>query len=146
MRNYDVDFYAWTQEQAALLRAGKLSELDTANLLEEIEAMGRSERAALRSNLIRLFQHLLKWRYQPSHCGKSWRLTIKEQRRRIADNLGDNPSLNHVMPELALAAYKTARKVAADETDLPLVTFPEDNPWTIEQALEENYFPGEHHA
>jgi len=39
---YDSDFYGWTQEQAGLLRSGRLAELDTKNLLEEIELMGAS--------------------------------------------------------------------------------------------------------
>ena len=41
MTNYDQDFYGWTQEQAALLRTGQLNDLDIANLIEEVEAMGR---------------------------------------------------------------------------------------------------------
>jgi hypothetical protein len=41
---YDSDFYAWANEQAALLRAGRLSEADVENIAEEIESMGRSER------------------------------------------------------------------------------------------------------
>jgi hypothetical protein len=41
---YDRDFYAWANEQATLLRAGKLNEADIENIAEEIESMGRSER------------------------------------------------------------------------------------------------------
>ena len=33
---HETDFYTWTQEQAALLRAGRLAELDTTNLIEEM--------------------------------------------------------------------------------------------------------------
>ena len=47
--SYDSDFYGWTQEQADLLRSGRLTELDTQNLLAEIEAMGRRERRELES-------------------------------------------------------------------------------------------------
>ena len=38
---YEQDFYMWTQEQAAILKAGALSQLDVANLIEEIESMGK---------------------------------------------------------------------------------------------------------
>ena len=41
---YEVDFYAWTQRQGALLREGRFSELDMTNLIEEIESLGRSEK------------------------------------------------------------------------------------------------------
>ncbi len=41
MRNlYTSDYYGWTQQQAELLRSGKLGDLDVDNLLEEIESMG----------------------------------------------------------------------------------------------------------
>jgi hypothetical protein len=38
--NYEEDFYAWTAEQARLLRSGELSAVDAANVAEEIESMG----------------------------------------------------------------------------------------------------------
>ena len=45
--NYEHDFYAWANEQAALLRAGKLSSADITNIAEEIESMGRGEKREL---------------------------------------------------------------------------------------------------
>jgi hypothetical protein len=57
---YSQDLYAWTQEQAALLREGALQKLDRANLIEEIEDLGRSARQELRSYLEGLVLHLLK--------------------------------------------------------------------------------------
>ncbi len=41
---YDEDFYAWTVEQAKLLRSGELSQIDAANVAEEIESLGRQDR------------------------------------------------------------------------------------------------------
>jgi hypothetical protein len=63
--DYEKDFYAWTVEQSRLLRSGELSSIDAANIAEEIESMGRSDRRELRSRLAVLAMHLLKWRYQP---------------------------------------------------------------------------------
>lgn len=65
MINYEQDFYGWTMEQAALLKSGRLNELDIQNLIEEVETMGRSEKRALESRLSVLLLHLLKWHYQP---------------------------------------------------------------------------------
>ena len=45
---YDDDFFAWTQEQARLLRAGELTAVDVENLAEEIESVGRSDRREIR--------------------------------------------------------------------------------------------------
>ena len=75
---YDRDFYAWANQQAALLRAGRLAEADIENIAEEIESMGRSEKRELVSRLVVLLQHLLKWQFQPLFRGASWRLTYRE--------------------------------------------------------------------
>ena len=49
--SYEEDFYSWAHEQAARLRAGDWQAVDVANVAEEIETLGRSEAAALRSSL-----------------------------------------------------------------------------------------------
>ena len=82
------DFYAWANEQAALLRAGRLTEADIENIAEEIESMGRSEKRELVNRLTVLLLHLLKWQFQPALRGNSWRLSIEKQRYRLEDHLG----------------------------------------------------------
>lgn len=57
---YESDFYSWTQEQARLLRSGQLDALDVANIIEEIETRGRSERASLKSAYRLICSHLLR--------------------------------------------------------------------------------------
>jgi len=57
---YDTDLAAWADETAELVRAGRFDEIDLENLAEEIEALARSERKALRSQLKRLLLHLIK--------------------------------------------------------------------------------------
>lgn len=66
LHNYEHDFYAWTQEQSQLLRAGLLQLIDIEHLAEEIEDMGRAERRELESRLETLLMHLLKWQFQIS--------------------------------------------------------------------------------
>ena len=62
---YDRDFFAWSREQADLLRAGKLAQADIEHIAEEIDSMGRAEKRMLISRLSVLLLHLLEWRYQP---------------------------------------------------------------------------------
>ena len=84
---YDQDFYAWTQQQAVLLRAkGVWRELDYGNLAEELESLGKRDRRELERRLEVLVMHLLKWCYQPERRerSRSWRSSIREQRRRLA--------------------------------------------------------------
>lgn len=138
---YDRDFYAWANEQAALLRAGNLSAADIAHIAEEIESMGRSEKRELINRLTVLLMHLLKWRYQPSLRGNGWRLTIEEQRYRLADHLTDNPSLSAKLPEAAASAYRLALVEAERETGLPRTTFPTLCPWPFDQIMAEDFWP-----
>lgn len=138
---YDTDFYQWTQAQAAHLRAKEWVALDVDHLAEEIESLGARDRRALRSQLMRLGQHLLKWRYQPQHRGESWQQSIDDARLQIELILEDSPSLRNFLPEAFAWAYPRARKASANETCLPLATFPEACPWSLEQVLDEDFFP-----
>jgi len=138
---YDDDFYGWSQEQANLLRTKRFNELDAENLLEEIEAMGRSERRELESRLEKLLSHLLKWQYQPSRRGKSWLLTIKEQRRKFVDCLNENPSLRNKKEERLIIVYQYARLSAEKETNLSESVFPDQCPWTFDQIMDNGFFP-----
>jgi hypothetical protein len=140
--DYDTDFYAWTQHQAASIRAKDLTALDIDHLAEEVEDLGRSVRKGIGSQLERLLLHLLKWRYDPAQDPRRlWRLSILEARHAIREDLADNRSL-HSYPAARLAdAYRYARQVAALETDLALATFPEACPWPLARVLDEDFWP-----
>lgn len=138
---YESDFFGWTRQQAELLKTGSLSDLDTEHLIEEIEAMGRSERRELTRRLEVLLTYLLKWRYQPEFRGRSWRLTIIEQRRRIAKLLAANPSLKPELDKCFLDAYDDARFGAMKETGLSLETFPAQPLFDIGKVLALDYLP-----
>ena len=141
MINYEQDFYGWTQEQAALLRAGRLSDLDITNLIEEIETMGRSEKRALESRLSVLLCHMLKWHYQPSRRGNSWNYTITEQRLKLKKVLSDNPGLKPELQKIITDAYEYAVLKACHETGIRFDIFPVECPWTYEQLGDKDYYP-----
>ena len=140
---YETDFYAWTQQQAALLRKNTWGELDAANLAEEVESLGRRDKRELGSRLQVLLAHLLKWRYQPERRedSHSWYDTIVEQREQIADLLADSPSLQPQVPDLLSLRYVRARRRALRETGLSETVVPQMCPWTIEQVLDEAFWP-----
>lgn len=141
MISYEQDFYGWTQEQAALLKAGRLTDLDIENLIEEVETMGRSEKRALESRLSVLLLHLLKWHYQPSRRGNSWNFTIAEQRLKFQKVLAQNPGFKSEMQSILADAYEYAALKATHETGLRHDTFPIECPWTLEQLSDKTYFP-----
>jgi Domain of unknown function DUF29 len=140
---YDQDFYAWANEQARLLRAGDLSEVDILHVAEEIDSMGKAEKRELISRLAVLLAHLLKWQYQPERRGVSWEVTIGNQRRALVRHLRDNPSLTARIPEALADAYGDARGDARAETFLPKATFPAECPWSFAQVMDEDFFPGQ---
>ncbi len=127
---HDEDFHAWTEQQARLLRTGRLHEADLPHLIEEIEMMGASERRELVNRLAVLLTHLLKWQHQPNLRARSWQITIKEQRRRRARHLRDNPSLAARLAEFVSDAYTDAVLMAARETGLEESTFPSVCPYS----------------
>jgi hypothetical protein len=138
---YDHDFFAWANEQAQLLRAGKFADADIAHIAEEIESMGKAEKRELVSRLTVLLLHLLKWRYQPSHRGASWEASIRNQRLDLDDHLMDNPSLRSRVDAALASAYRRARNSAAAETGLAQRDFPNACPWSVEQIFDEAFWP-----
>ncbi|MGK7918767.1 MAG: DUF29 domain-containing protein [Trichodesmium sp.] len=138
---YERDFLLWTEKTANLLKAGKLSEIDIANLIEEIESMGRSEKRELKNRLIVLLMHLLKWKYQPGKRSESWKNTINEQRISLELLLEDSPSLKPLLPEVFDKSYQRSRLTAAKETGIKIEIFPETSPFTFIETLDFEYLP-----
>ena len=139
---YEVDYCRWLFESAQLLREGRFSEADIANIVEELEDMGRSEKRALRSHIAVLLVHLLKWQLQPANRSSSWRGSIYNARDAIRELLQESPSLRKRVPESIADRYRVARRNAINETGLPESSFPLDCPYGVEQLLDEDYWPG----
>ncbi len=140
---YDEDFHAWANEQAALLRQGKLGQVDLEHIALEIESMGRTEKRELVSRLTVLMLHLLKWRFQPILRGKSWRLIIEGQRLDIDAHLKDNPSLKAGLSETISFSYRRAVIEAERETGPEAATFPSECPWSFDQIMADDFWPEE---
>ena len=138
---YERDFCLWLEQQAMLLREGRFDELDLANLIEEIEAMARRDKKAIKSNLVVLLTHLLKHEFQPEQRTSSWRGSIVEHRRRLRDDFEESPSLRPHAAQVFASAYADAREQASAETGLALRALPKSSPYTLEQALDPKFLP-----
>lgn len=138
---YDTDGYAWALEQADALRRRSHNALDWDHLALEMEALGKSLAAELKSRYVVLLSHLLKWQFQPERRSRSWEATIRIQRLEIADHLAENPALAARREALFARAYALARNAAAGETDLDLDIFPEQPPFTPDQAIDAGFWP-----
>jgi hypothetical protein len=139
--SYDADFHRWTEEQGRALREHRVADIDWANIAEEIETLGRSERSEIRSRLLIILHHLLKWHFQPHGRGASWEATLREQRDELRGALDDSPSLRSYPPTTLQRQYRLARSRAAAETGLPIDAFPAECPYTVEQILDEDFHP-----
>jgi hypothetical protein len=138
---YETDFHAWALEMAQLIKTKQFDKIDVEHLSEEVESMGASERNALESRLIELMQHLLKWQFQPERKGRSWKLSIDKQRIGIDKVLKQNPSLKHQYQQRVDECYVYAKRYAAAETKLPISTFPETCPYSVEQLFDFEFLP-----
>jgi hypothetical protein len=138
---YNQDFCLWIETIVNQLQKGQLTEIDLDNLIEELEAMGRSEKNSLESNLVVLLMHLLKYKYQPEKRTNSWLYTIKEHRRRLRKAFETSPSLKRYYQEIFEETYEDARDLAATETGLSLNIFPINCPFSSDETLNNDFLP-----
>jgi hypothetical protein len=139
--DYDNDFYAWAITNAQLLRQQRFTEIDIENIAEELETLGRSEKRELVNRLAVLLAHLLKWQFQPERRGKSWELTIWEQRRKLTKHLRENPSLRGQLEAAIVDAYDDAIAHLNRRTSLEKNRLPNQCPYTLDEIFNEDSLP-----
>ncbi len=138
---YEQDLYAWTFENTQLLREGRFTEVDVVNLIDELESMANRDKRELFSRIIVLLSHLLKWQFRANKRSRSWERTMAEQRHQIEYILADSPTLHSKLAEKLGDLYARAVTQASYETRLSLKRFPATCPYTVEQALDDNFYP-----
>jgi hypothetical protein len=143
---YDTDFVAWAEQQAALLTERRFDLLDLENLIEEVEDLAGRHRDALESHLRVAMTHMLKLTYTQGSRDPTgnWQDSILGARKSIRRLLRKYPSLRTHLDSLSQEAYVDAAEDAHDElarygdTHAP---FPESCPWSIQQVLDEGFWP-----
>lgn len=140
---YDKDFYAWTQETLKAIKEQRVNEIDWEHLAEEVESMGASDYRELKSRLIVLIAHLLKWEYQSKERSSSWVGTIDEQRTQLQELLEQSPSLKNKAIDAVNGdkVHAKALHVVARDTGIPKKAFPENCPYTLNQLLDYDFYP-----
>ncbi len=142
--SYQHDYYGWIQNNVHAIRERRFKDVDWVNVAEELEDMGKSERRAVRSQLARLVAHLLKWSYQPEArrlSEHSWRATIEDARNTVRELVAESPSFQPQLPDFLASAYRSALAQAVAETNLPKQTFPAVCPWSLDQVLDDDFWP-----
>ncbi len=131
---YETDETAWLDAMAELVAHRQFDELDTVNLAEYLDSMARRDRREVKSRLIVLMLHLLKWDYQPTKRGESWVHLILEQKRELRELL-ESGTLHNYAESILNDAFDDACKEAMIETQLPRSTFPATSNFTVEMLL-----------
>jgi len=150
---YEEDFVRWTEQQAAALRdAASLSTnlpLDWANLAEEIDSLGRSQKRELRSRIAVIIEHLIKLECSPAiDPRRGWMESIGRERSDVELLLDDSPSLKGevdgmVSGETARAAIHMIRALRRlGETSLDSISKITAARYTEDQVLGD-WFPGD---
>lgn len=138
---YETDYLQWIETTLEKLRSQDYPNVDWGNLIEEIEDMGRSERRSLKSNLIVVLLHLLKWQFQRDRRSGSWEGSIIEHRRPVREAVSDSPSLQPYLESIFAECYTQAVKQAKAETGLPLETFPQQCPYELAEVMDDEFLP-----
>ncbi|ELR97442.1 DUF29 domain-containing protein [Gloeocapsa sp. PCC 73106] len=136
---YDKDFALWIDEIVSKLKNQDFNQIDWENVIEEIESLGKSQRKAVRSFLVRLLEHLLKRRYVlMSDCYRGWEIEIRNFRQRLKIELEDSPSLRLFVLEILSKSYQMALENVRE--GYPDTDFPDDCPFPndVEILLTEN--------
>lgn len=141
---HEQDFLRWTEEQTMLLRAGRLSETDIENLIEEIEDMGKEQKVALQSLFRQILIHLFKLHLSPSNEPRvAWIEEISEFRAQAETRIEETPSLKHYAEELFLRAWPQAWRSAEKSFQAygEHVDIPAECPYTLEQVMDSDFLP-----
>ncbi|NES23810.1 MAG: DUF29 domain-containing protein [Symploca sp. SIO3E6] len=148
---YEQDFQQWIEQTIEQLQNSDFSSLDIEHLIEELTDLGKSEKRALKSNLMVLLAHLLKLNIQhdaPETMKSSWYNSVLEHRKRVLVDLEDTPSLKPYLTTAIEQAYPNARDLAIAQSQLAKfgVRVPKEKeypivcPFTIEQILDEEFY------
>jgi hypothetical protein len=144
---YDEDFYAWTQHQATVLRTMAVADnrFDRENIVEEIEGLGRSERDAVRSQIRRIIDHLLKLAYSPAQQPRfDWMASIVDARATLEDKL--SPTLRQDAGAALQKLYRDGRRQAelalrGYNEDEAAGALPQTCPYSLDDICQEDWFP-----
>jgi len=140
---YNEDFYAWTQQQAELLRRGPAAanRLDYDLIAEEIEDLGKSELHTCQSLCEHIIGHLLKIEYsgldQPV---RHWRRELAEWRLQLKKKLTRSIAAKLDLPDRHREAVGLLRYME-DEVPGLLQRIPAECPYSLEQIRGEDWFP-----
>jgi hypothetical protein len=132
---YEADETAWLETMSRLVARRAWADLDQPHLAEYLSDMAKRDKREVQSRLVVLLAHLLKWQYQPDKRSTSWQLTVAAQRQELRLLLASGTLRGHAADVLDVS-YADAVEQAAIETRLPVESFPDVCPFTLDDVLD----------
>jgi hypothetical protein len=136
---YATDYYRWIEETVTRLQERDFDAVDWENLIEEVSDLGKSQKNAVKSLMIRLVEHLLKlayWERERMYNARKWRSEIVTFRSQIRDKLEESPTLRSYLLEIYPKCLEDARESMGELFDLP-----HEIEISLEQAIDKTWFP-----
>jgi hypothetical protein len=136
---YETDYDRWLEQTVKLMKSHQLEQLDLDHLIEELEALSRSERHAVDSLVIQIIEHLLLyeyWQKERDYNARHWRSEIAAFRTQLELRLTNN--LKNYLANRMDYLYSKARKISQLKSELKL---PETTPYSLDEILDEDWLP-----
>ena len=128
-------------QTARLIQQKRFQDVDTEWLQDLVLSMAKREKREVLSRGKQLILHLLKWKYQPALRSTSWESSILQQRMELEEIFVESSSLLNVFVQELEKIYRLAKTLASVETHLPLQTFPLHCEWSVEELLNQEFWP-----
>ena len=140
---YERDFHAWTKAQSQAIAERRWTDVDAANVAEEVRSLGLQVEREIEDRLEILLSYLLKWQLLAEYRGLAWKENITRQRQELADLIAENPILTEKKEKFLAEVYGHARMRLKFETYFFHTDFPPSCPFTVGQVFDSDYFPEE---
>lgn len=139
---YETDGYLWLERNIELLKGGDFANLDCLNLIEELEALGRSEFNKVRSLVRQIMIHLLLleyWQEEYDQNYRHWQGEIIAWRDDLYHEL--TASLQNKLLLEWEDIYRVAVRVVVKKTGLLVDVLPVSCCYSLAEILDENWYP-----
>lgn len=137
---YHTEYDQWLAQTIHLLKNRQLDGIDYEHLIEELEALGRSEKSAVKNLLLQIIIYLLLyefWKAERDRNINHWAGEIVTFRVQLEDKLTTN--LRNLLVQELQQIYSNAVLIVYKKTRLTTLTQP--CPYSLEQLLDKNWFP-----
>lgn len=131
------EYDCWLEQQIECLKTQNFQALDLKNLIEELEALGRAEKSAVKSLAFQILIHLLLidyWNEESFYNKNHWKAEVNAFKFQLIDKLTTNYKL--FLEDNLDKIYQKARESAILKSNLNCDRFPEVCPYSVEDLID----------